>query len=211
MIVIFNSQGNKIQSGARNHSKNGAIPKSHMSRETTISFMKKLLLGSVFLTFFAISITLFQASCQKEVVANTETAYTLPPATTTTLGGVIVGQGLEVTTDGTIGIASGNVAQQNKIFFIKSFNVPNTDGYSEIWSANYDGSNQQKFNIVLPSGMNVEDLSISPDKQSLFITCFYYLTGSTSEAKFCIFSCKPDGSNLKKIIENDGLSSVVAF
>jgi hypothetical protein len=173
--------------------------------------MKKLLLGSVFMTCFAISSALFQASCQKEAVANTESAYTLPPATVTTLGGVIVGQGLEVKPDGTIGVTSGNIAQQNKIYFIKSFNVPNTDGYSEIWSANYDGSNQQKFNIALPSEMNVIELSISPDRQSLFITCFYYIESSNTKAKYRIYSCKTDGSNLKKIIENDGLSSVVAI
>lgn len=173
--------------------------------------MKKLLLGSVFLAFFAFSITLFQASCQKEAVANPKTVYTLPPATATTLGGVIVGQGLEATPDGTLSVTSGNVAQQNKIFFIKWFEELSTDGHSEIWTANYDGSNQQKFNIVLPSEMHIEELSISPDKQSIFITCFYYLTGSNSESKYCMYSCKTDGSNLKKIMENDGLSSVVAF
>lgn len=34
--------------------------------------MKRLLLGSVFMTFFAMSIIIFQVSCQKDAIANPE-------------------------------------------------------------------------------------------------------------------------------------------
>lgn len=67
--------------------------------------MRKLLLGSAVLTLFAISITLFQISCQKESNAQT-TTYTLPPATTTSLGGIIVGNGLSVTPSGVLSVTA---------------------------------------------------------------------------------------------------------
>ena len=110
----------------------------------TNTFMrKKLFLGSIALTTFALSIILFQVSCQKDVVAQNTTNYTLPPATTTTLGGVIVGNGLSVTSNGTLSVnASGGTTQQNKLLFVKSFVVGTTET-SEIWTVNYDGTNAQ--------------------------------------------------------------------
>jgi hypothetical protein len=158
--------------------------------------MKKLLLGSVFLTFFAISITLFQASCQKEAIANTESTYTLPPATSTTLGGVIVGTGLNVTANGTISVTANGVNQQNKIIYKK-----HVSSVTEIWTANYDGSNQKKLSIALPSGASVWDMSISPDGQKLIFSAFV----NSSESH--IFTCNTDGSNLTKIIDGTGLGT----
>ena len=67
--------------------------------------MKNLLLGSIALTLFAVSITLFQISCQKVAQAQT-TTYTLPAATTTALGGVVIGNGLSITSSGTLSINS---------------------------------------------------------------------------------------------------------
>jgi hypothetical protein len=51
--------------------------------------MKKVFLGSIVLVFFAVSICIFQISCTKEAVAQTNNTYVVPPATTTTLGGVL--------------------------------------------------------------------------------------------------------------------------
>lgn len=173
--------------------------------------MKKLLLGSVILTFFAFSIILFQASCQKEAVANTESAYTLPPATTATLGGVIVGSGLNVTANGTLSVTSSGVTQQNKIFYKKGVKDPSNSSKSidEIWSANYDGSNQKKLSVTLPLDSKIVALSISPDRQSLFFSVWGPLTAN-------IYTCKTDGSGLTKIIDGanlgyESLNSPVAF
>jgi len=180
-----------------------------MSREIKNFIMKKLLLGSVFLTIFAFAITIFQISCQKEAVANTELGYDLPRATATTLGGVIVGQGLGVTPDGTLSVTSDSVVQQNKIIYIKRI----FNGNGEIWTANYDGSNQQKLNIALPYGSPGE-LRISPDRQNLFISWY---SSSTIKPSPCIYTCKIDGSNLKKIIDDgsdanvEGFDSIVLF
>src|SRR2546423_12190340 len=109
--------------------------------------MRKLLLGSLVLTAFSIAILLFQISCQKSALA--EVPYTLPPATTTTLGGVIVGSGLSVTSNGTLSVnAAGGVQQLNKIIFAKLLPA---GGIIEIWTMNYDGSNQTKVNNAMPT------------------------------------------------------------
>jgi len=167
--------------------------------------MKKLLLGSVFLTFFAFSITLFQASCQKEAIANTESTYTLPPATATTLGGVIVGSGLGVTANGTLSVTPAGVTQQNKIIYLKRVN-----NVREIWTANFDGSNQKKLDIALPSGTYPVNMSVSPDGQSLLFNAW------NDSGIGHIYMCKTDGSNLTKIIDGtnvgvEGLNLLVAF
>lgn len=72
--------------------------------------MKRILLGSLILTLFALSIMIFQISCQKNTQAQTNN-YTLPPATTANLGGVIVGNGLSVTSNRTLSVTPGSTTQ----------------------------------------------------------------------------------------------------
>lgn len=166
--------------------------------------MKKLLLGSAALTIFAISITLFQISCQKESQAQA-TSYTLPPATTSALGGVIVGNGLTVTSNGTLSVAPGGPTQQNKILFVKSF-VSEQEEWSEIWTANYDGTNAQKINITVPADMRIDgELGpiISPDRQ----TIFFSMSNTTTNSNH-IYSCKLDGTNIVKVVDGAGTSEV---
>ena len=87
--------------------------------------MKKIIafsaICSFVLLFAAISIGIFQISCQKEAIAQTGNTYTLPAATTSTLGGVIVGSGLNVASNGTISVSSATagVTQLNKLFLGK--------------------------------------------------------------------------------------------
>lgn len=166
--------------------------------------MKKLLLGSAALTLFAIAITLLQISCQKETQAQT-TTFTLSPATTTTLGGVIVGSGLSVTSNGTLSVTSSGTTQQNKILFVKSI-VSGTTERSEIWTANYDGTNAQKINIIVPSGMTIDGEigpAISPDRQ----TIFFSMSNTTLNINN-IYSCKLDGTSLTKVVDGTGTSEV---
>ena len=65
------------------------------------------------------------------------------------------------------------VAQLNKIVYIK--NVTSTS--FEIWTANYDGSNQTQIPLTLPVGVGYDgnvvtsSLTVSPDGQTLFFTC----------------------------------------
>lgn len=163
--------------------------------------MKKLLLGSVFLTMFALAISVFQISCQKDAVAQTGSNSTLPAATTNTLGGVIVGSGLSVTANGTLStnVTSTGVTQQNKIIYSKRVN-----NVKEIWSANYDGTNQKKLilaPVLTALEVCIDNVSVSPDGQNLF------LTASNTSGVSNIYTCKVDGSNCTKIINGAGLGT----
>src|SRR5689334_16056327 len=106
--------------------------------------MKKIFLSSVALLTFSLSIILFQMSCKKSADAASPTVATAP-------------------------------LQQNKIVFTKNIPLvaPGTQGlyYGEIWVANYDGSNQQKINITLPSGLFISYqpfVKLSPDQKTIF-------------------------------------------
>ena len=163
--------------------------------------MKKLFLGSAALIVFSLSIILFQISCQKDAVAQTvtTTGYTLPAATTSTLGGVIVGSGLSVNANGTLSVNStgATVTQQNKILYIK-YSTSSTANNDEIWSANYDGSNQQKVNIVKPAGFNIEPQdvpAISPDRQTIFFSMYNITTNVHG-----LYSANINGSNVQLIV-----------
>jgi hypothetical protein len=162
--------------------------------------MKKLLLGSAVLTLFAISLLLFQISCQKESTAQTVSNYVLPPATTSTLGGVIVGNGLSVTSNGTVSVnpTTGGLTQLNKIVYTRT-NRQVTQP-QEIWTANYDGSNQTKINIVIPGQPTayVSDPHLSPDGLTVFFQGNYQIGSVTS---FNLYACNIDGSNVRKIID----------
>ncbi len=72
-------------------------------------------------------------SCQKEATAQqTGSNYILPSATTSTLGGVIVGSGLSVTSNGTLSLTSSSnngMKQLNKILYEK---YDETNGTAEI-------------------------------------------------------------------------------
>lgn len=138
--------------------------------------MKKIILSSIVLLIFSISIAVFQVSCQKDATANTDS---------------ITG-----------------VTQQNKIIYLKNNKEAST---TEIWTANYDGSDQKKLNVDL-SGMNPRRINISPDGQNIFIIVFLGVLGDKTD----IYTCKTDGSNLKKIIDGsdlgyEGLNDIVSF
>lgn len=157
--------------------------------------MRKLLLGSVALTFFSFSIILLQISCKKDVIADTLN-YILPQATTSVLGGVIVGDGLTVSSNGTLSIkptSGGTSSKRNKIIFGRSNRA------DEIWTANYDGTNQTKLNFVLPAGLELDGeglIKLSPDGETVFFN-----VKKPGAGAYYIYSCKIDGSQLTKVID----------
>jgi hypothetical protein len=169
--------------------------------------MKKVLLGSIILTSFALSIMLFQISCKKDAQAQPSN-YTLPPATTTSLGGIIVGNGLSVTSSGTLSVTSIGIGQKNRIIFTKLLDRDLPTERNEIWIANSDGTNQQKINYNMPIGMTgiVGDydqrVRISPDGQKVFFDL-----QEISNNKRHIYSCNIDGSNLVKIIDGNAINN----
>lgn len=98
--------------------------------------------------------------------------------------------------------------QLGKIIFTKLIETVN-DTYNEIWISNYDGSNQQKVNYTLPSNMSSivgdydQRVSISPDGTKVFFDLEEITT-----LKRHIYSCNIDGTNLTKVINGNGVSSV---
>jgi hypothetical protein len=120
---------------------------------------KKLFLGSIALFSFAIAILVFEASCSKVAVAQT------------------------------------NSMQLNKIVYLSKHGTG-----SEIWIANYDGSNKTKVNYSLPAGLIIDYVygaKMSPDGKKLFFSASTDGYGETADG---IYSCNVDGSNVTKII-----------
>lgn len=158
--------------------------------------MKKLLLGSASLCLFSISIMIFQMSCKKDATAQTSNSnYILPPATTSTLGGVIVGNGLSVTGNGTLSVVnSGGVTQQNKILYTKYFSSG-----SEYYICNFDGTNNQQINITLPANVRKSsEVVISPDHQKIFFLANLAIAPSNSYT----YSCNLDGTNVQLVTDH---------
>jgi len=163
--------------------------------------MRKLILSTVVLLAFSVAMSIFQMSCTK--TANSQTpSYTLTPATTSKLGGVIP-DGTTISVDGTGKISTINspVQQQGKILYgiFGSTNLTNS-----IWTANYDGTSPQKINITLPSGLaiDIDNLKISPDHKTIFFSVF---TPTATSGGDYIYACNIDGSNPHQIV-NGGLN-----
>jgi hypothetical protein len=179
--------------------------------------MKKLLLSTIVLLAFSISIIVFQLSCKKSADAQTST-YTLLPATISRLGGVIPdGTTISVDASGKIStISNGSVTQQNKILFQKDLysGAGNTNKFDsgEIWSANYDGTNQQKVNVALPTGFVItlgSNIKLSPDGKTIFFDAFFPGTNyPTTSTPWSIYACNIDGSNVRLIIQGTSTASV---
>lgn len=125
--------------------------------------MKKILLSTIVLLSFSLSILLFQISCKKEAKAEL-------PVTGTTL----------------------NILLFHKI----------VGGKSEIWISNYDGSNQKKINVQVPSGVTLDGGTtiLSPDGKTIFFHVLGTPNGNLDGAD--IYSCNIDGSNVKKVISH---------
>lgn len=93
---------------------------------------------------------------------------------------------------------SNSLTQQNILLFTKESLYGAKPYITEIWTANYDGSNQKKVPITIPLGLSIGgDAKLSPDAKILFINFFEENTNRTY-----IYSCQLDGSNLKRIIDN---------
>lgn len=168
--------------------------------------MKKMLLGSFVLILFSTAILLFQISCKKSADAepggngSNGSGYTLPPATATTLGGVMVGNGLSVSPTGVLSVNGtvGAATQLNKLAFIKY--TPETG--QEIWLVNYDGTGQTKVNVQLGADQSiVNDVRLSPDGKKVFFVVETLYPATPGRRKNDIYSCDVDGSNMKKVYD----------
>jgi Tol biopolymer transport system component len=115
------------------------------------------------------------------------------------LGGIIVGNGLNVTSTGVLSVTSNSSLNQlNKLIYKRV-----SGASSEIWMANYDGTNNVRINISLPSGIVFNDdmlPTLSPNGQKIFFTA-----GTSTRGD--LFSCNVDGSNIIKIVDKGGASN----
>ncbi|MCB0509036.1 MAG: hypothetical protein KDD21_12135 [Bacteroidetes bacterium] len=101
---------------------------------------------------------------------------------------------------------TNNITQQNKIIYIKAILASNEN---EIWTANIDGTNQQRVAINFPANYELEDdggsITLTPDNQKIIFAM------SVNNVRQ-VYSCNIDGSNLTKIIEDGaGHYSIVAY
>ncbi|MET3979005.1 hypothetical protein ABIB62_001574 [Mucilaginibacter sp. UYP25] len=164
--------------------------------------MKKILLSTVVLIAFSLSIVLFQISCKKDAVAETPT-LSAPIATTNTLGLVKPdGTTIKIDATGKISAVSTNSPTSADIVVYSKLNATKT----EIWKVNIDGSQNQKINIVLPAGVefNVNDggaFKLTKDASKLI-----FQAKTTVTDKGSLYSCNIDGSSVKKIV--DGLDEL---
>jgi Tol biopolymer transport system component len=120
---------------------------------------KKLFLGSIALLSFTVAILVFEISCSKVAVAQT------------------------------------NSTQLNKIVYLSKHG-----NGSEIWIANYDGTNKTKVTYSLPAGLIIDfvyGVRMSPDGKNVFFSASADGFGQTADG---IYSCNVDGSNVTKII-----------
>jgi hypothetical protein len=157
--------------------------------------MKKILLSTIVLSAFSVSILLFQISCKKDAVAQS-TSYTLPVATTTTLGGVKPdGTSIKIDASGTISAVTSTNNSANIVIYAKTVGTE-----TEIWKVNIDGSQNQKINIVLPAQivLNVNDggsFKLNRDASKLI-----FQASNTSTNLGELYSCNIDGSTVTKIV-----------
>jgi Tol biopolymer transport system component len=88
--------------------------------------------------------------------------------------------------------------QQGKILFEKSYYY-NDSQFNELWVANFDGSNAEKINILLPANVVYfygELPKVSPDGK----TIFFCASPAQDIYSYSLYSCNIDGSNVKTVV-----------
>lgn len=166
--------------------------------------MKKILLSTIVLTAFGLSLILVQLGCKKDAIAAQIASYVLPIASITNLGGVMVdGTTITINKEGKIStvpiVVVGPVPETvefSEIIYVKEDGV---DGNPEFWKVNMDGTGNQRIPIVLPA-----NLAIEPNDISFKRTTTKLIFGlSDDDGSNYIYTCNLDGSGLKRIVEVD--------
>ncbi len=100
--------------------------------------------------------------------------------------------------------STSGLTQLNIILFQKTdVNSTNMLTRVELWTANYDGTNQKQIPITLSAGQSLKEgeARLSPDGKKVFMTVRQTTTvGSVTTADSYIYSCNIDGSDFKKIV-----------
>jgi hypothetical protein len=151
-----------------------------------------------------------QMSCRKD--ANAQSSYTLPPATSSSLGGVIVGNGLSVTPTGLLSI-SRSANQLSKVLYIKQTFNGGTSYTNEIWLVNYDGTQNTRVNISLPAGLFVGSATGASGLNRVFLspdgtTIFFNVSDSNGLVQG-IYSCNIDGTGVRQVVTTSGSNTSI--
>lgn len=140
------------------------------------------------MTVLSLVITVFQISCTKTANAQ-QSNYILQPATSTTLGGVIIGNGLNVTSNGTLSVTATGLTQLNKLLIYDGQNIA---------IINYDGTGKISIPINLPTGRVFRSTTpvahLSPDGQKIFFEVY-----ESNTSTYFIYSCSVTGNSLQVI------------
>jgi hypothetical protein len=93
--------------------------------------------------------------------------------------------------------ADGTLSSQNLGVLVFS---KGDDMFNEFWTANLDGTNQNKISISIPVGAYFDKttIKISPDGNKFF----FIVNLNESAALDALYSCNADGSGLTKLIDN---------
>ncbi|MEJ0105295.1 MAG: hypothetical protein WDO19_23255 [Bacteroidota bacterium] len=127
-----------------------------------------------------------------------------PAATTSTLGGVIVGTGLSVNSSGVLSATPSNygLTQKDLIFFVRNLS---SDNSYEYWLANIDGTNQHKLNIVLTPTVSLSnEAKLSPDGTKII-----FVANDNTAGHDDIYSVSVTGGSPTKIV--DGSASAITY
>ena len=89
------------------------------------------------------------------VISATDTVYTLPPATTSTLGGVIVGSGLSVSSDGTLSTTGGGGGSAT----LAGLDDVDISSPTEGQVLKYDSTNSEWINGTVSNVSSLDDLT----------------------------------------------------
>ena len=91
-----------------------------------------------------------------------------------------------------------NISQIQKIIYLSQQGI----GPIELWTSNYDGTNQTIIPITLPANVgfstmnsNRASIKLSPDGQTVFFIGFNNATNS-----YAIYSCDISGGNLQEVV-----------
>lgn len=167
--------------------------------------MKKILLSTIVLTAFGLSLILVQLSCKKDSMAAQIASYVLPIASITKLGGVMVdGTTITINKEGKItavptvvvGPEVPAVVEFNEIIYCHEEGI---NDYPEFWKVNMNGTGNQRIPIALPANLVIDPFTIGFKRTTTKI--IFGVEGSDGEGSRYLYTCNLDGTGLQRVLE----------
>ena len=93
-------------------------------------------------------------------------------------------------------VAKTNEVTLDRFAYVKVV-YPEGPTLIEVWTAKFDGTDQQKVNINVPDNSYISDVRFTPDGEKLIMRIRFSDSNNYWDG---IYTCNIDGSNFKKII-----------